>query len=81
MPKHLGTYIITAPEIFQEQSPRVGRHTARSCEVSKPRDSGLHFFHRSEIWRSPAEMPVKFQSDAIIVSPNLAVSRLHEIGR
>ena len=26
-----------------------------------------------------AEMPVKFQSDAIIITPNLAASRLHEI--
>ena len=30
---------------------------------------------------SAAEMPVKFQSDAIIITSNLAASRLHEILR
>ena len=32
-----------------------GRLTARSREVSKPRDSGLNIFHRSEIWQAPRQ--------------------------
>ena len=50
--------------------------------VSKPRDSGLD---RSEIYRhlgsSAVEMPVKFQSDTVIVTSYLVASRLHEIWR
>ena len=30
-----------------------GRLTARSREVSKPRDSSLDFSNRSEIWQAP----------------------------
>ena len=33
----------------------VGRLTARSREVSKPRDSGLNFSNRSEIWQVPRQ--------------------------
>ena len=32
-----------------------GRLTARSREVSKPRDSGLNFSNRSEIWQTPRQ--------------------------
>ena len=35
----------------------------------------------SHIGSSAAEMPAKFQSDTIIITPNLAASRLHEIWR
>ena len=39
----------------------------RSHKVSKPQDAYLEFYDSSEIWQAPtAEMPVKFQSDAII---------------
>ena len=57
-----------------------GRLTARSREASKSRDSGLDFSNRSEI-RQTHQMPVKFQSDAIIMTYNLAASWLHEILR
>ena len=57
--------------------------TTRSREVSKPRVSGLDFSSRSTIWQalrlSAYEMPVKFQSGTIIITPNLSASRLHEI--
>ena len=46
-----------------------GRHTARSHEVLKPLDSGLDLSNRSA-----PEMPVKFQSDAIIITSNLVGS-------
>ena len=46
-----------------------GRFAARSREDTKPRYSGL------------AELPVKFQSEAIIITSNLAAWRLHEIWR
>ena len=45
---------------------------------SKSRDSGLDFSNHSEIWQAP-EMPVKFQSDTIIITSNLAASRLDGI--
>ena len=52
-----------------------GRLTARSREVSKPRDSGLDFSIALKVNRhigsSAAEMPVKFQSDLNIIKPNL----------
>ena len=55
------------------------------CKISKPRDSGLNFFKHSEIWphlhSTAAEMPVKFLSDAVIITPNLAASRRREIWR
>ena len=58
-----------------------GRLTARSREVSKPRDSGLNFFKRPEIYRhigsSAASLPVKFQSGTIIIASNLT-ARIHE---
>ena len=38
-------------------------------------------FNRLEIWQAAAETPVKFQSDTIITTSNLAASRLHEIVR
>ena len=57
----------------------VGRLIAKSREVSKPRDSGLDVFNRSEIWQAAAEMPVKFQSGTIIITSNLTTSRLHKI--
>ena len=56
------------------------RLTARSREASKSRDSSLDFSNRSEI-RQTHQMPVKFQSDAIIMTYNLAASWLHEILR
>ena len=37
----------------------------------------LHFVHGFRF----AEMPVKFQSDAIIITSNLVASRLHELWR
>ena len=46
--------------------------------VSRPWYSGLNFSNRSEIC-SAVEMPVKFQSDTLIITPNLAASRLREI--
>ena len=62
-----------------------GRVTTRSREVSKPRDSGSYFCHSSKFDRhlgsSAAEMPVKFRSDAVIITSNLAASILHEIWR
>ena len=52
-----------------------GRLTARSREVSKPRDSGLDFSIALKVNRhigsSAAEMPVKFQSDLNNITPNL----------
>ena len=59
------------------------RLTARSHEVPKPRYSDLDFltfltalkFDR-HLGSSVAEMPVKFQSDTIIITSNLAGSRL-----
>ena len=52
---------------------------ARSREISKPRASDLDFSNHFEIWQAP--FSVKFQSAAIITTPNLAASRLHEICR
>ena len=54
-------------------------------EISKPRDSSLDFpialkFDR-HLDSSTADMPVKFQSDTIIIIPSLAASRRHEILR
>ena len=62
-----------------------GRFNPRSREALKPRDWDLDFpialkfgKHRDS---SAVEMPVKFQSDKIIIASNLAASRLHEIWR
>ena len=57
----------------------------RSREVSQPRDLCLELCDRSEIWYAPGsdavEGPVKFQSDAMIRTTNLAASSFHEILR
>ena len=57
----------------------------RSREVSKPRDWCLEFpiapkFDR-QLGSTAAEVHVKFQSDAIVQTTNLAASRLHKILR
>ena len=46
-------------------------------KISKPQDSSLDFCTRSEIWQAA----FKFQSHTIIITSNLAASRLHEICR
>ena len=58
------------------------RLTARSREVSKPRDWMLQWSYRSEIWHlgsAAAVVPVKFQSDWKSLSMNLVASRLDGI--
>ena len=57
--------------------------TTRCREVSKPRDSGLDFSNRSEIWQAPRQQRYRdvcqiSLSDTIIITSNLAASRLHE---
>ena len=52
---------------------------ARSREASKPRDSGLNFCRH--LGSTAAKIPVKFQSDTITITPNLAASKLREIWR
>ena len=52
----------------------------RSRQVSKVQDRVLEFFNCSEISRA-AEVPVKFQSDTSILTPDLAPSRLREVSR
>ena len=57
---------------------------ARFREVSRPRNSGLDFStvkFDKYMGSSTAELPVKFQSDTIIIRSNLAASRLDEIVR
>ena len=58
---------------------------SRSREVSKPRDfienCTISLKFDRHLGRSAAEVPVKFQSNAIISSTNLAASRLNEILR
>ena len=41
------------PEIYRHWA--YWRLTARSCEVSKLRDSGLYFFNHSKIWQAPQQ--------------------------
>ena len=61
--------------------------TKRTCrEVSKARDSDLDTFTIAlkfdrHLGSKAAVMPVKFQSYTIIITSNLATSRLHEIWR
>ena len=59
--------------------------TARSWEDSKQGYSGLDFSNHSEFHRHPsssaADMPVNFQSDAIIITSNLVALRLYTIWR
>ena len=61
------------------------RLIARSKEVSKPRDfiynRPIALIFGRHLGSTAAEVPVKFQSDAIIKTTNLAASRLHEILR
>ena len=49
-------------------------------EVSKPRDSCLYYSNRSDIWQVPRQQrcrgAVKFPSVTIIITPNIAASRL-----
>ena len=55
----------------------------RSRKLSKPRDLYSELYDRSEFDRhlrsSDADVPVKFQSDVITQTDNLAASRLHDI--
>ena len=55
----------------------------RPRQVSKPRDSNLKGSNRSEICKhlgsSAAKIPVKFQSNTMIIKYKLTVSRLREI--
>ena len=60
---------------YDYAGPLFAKRTDVLPQVSKSRDSRLHFSNRA------AEMPVKFQSDTIIITSNLAASRLHEIWR
>ena len=47
-------------------------------EVSKPRDSGLHPSNRYEIW---VMLPKCLSSNTVVITSNLAASRLPEIWR
>ena len=50
-----------------------GRLAARSSEISKPRDSGLDFSNRSEIWHAACSSAAKMR-DSFIFEVNNTVS-------
>ena len=80
----LGIYGIYTPGLlFTKRTYVLPQDLVKSR--SSDRDSGLDFSNRSKFDRnidsSAVDMPVKLQSDAIIITANLAASRFHEIWR
>ena len=49
------TRLVPGPLFTQPRTSYHGNLTARSREDSKPRDSGLDFSNRSEIWEAPRQ--------------------------